>query len=132
MWLNVLMEQPRNSRISKDRWDMDRVRFHMSQPASPKREAKHVSDVLKDVVEGFEQPTQENVLLLREVWSQLVGEQIAKHSSPGFISDFTLTVFVNHPGWLPELERIKRSLLMKLGSKYPELRVHRLRLKLDT
>lgn len=125
------MEQPRNSRVSKDRWNMDKIRYHMDQPAPPKRIAKSISDILKDVVEGFEQPTQENVLVLRKAWPKLVGTQIAKYSAPGFIADFTLIVFVNHPGWMPELERSKRSLLMKLQSKYPELRIKRLRLQLD-
>lgn len=109
---------------------MDKVRFHMNAPPPPKRDIKSVADVLKDVIGSIEQPVQENVLILREAWPKLVGEQIAKHSEPGFISNFTLTVFVNHPGWMPELTRLKRPLLMKLQSNYQALRIKRLRFAL--
>jgi len=125
------MEQPRNSKTGRDRWDMDKVRFHLEKQPAPRRDFKSVGDVLKDVVEGFEQPVQENVLILREAWPKLVGSQIAKHSEPGFIKDFQLYVFVDHPGWLPELERIKRMLLQKLQSSYRELRIRGLRFSLQ-
>ncbi|MDH3981632.1 MAG: DUF721 domain-containing protein [Kiritimatiellaceae bacterium] len=124
------MEQPRNSRLNRDRWDMDKVRFHLNQPPSPQRDTKNIGDILKDIVGGFEQPVQENILILREAWPKLVGAQIATHSEPGFIKDFALNVFVDHPGWLPELERQKRPLLMKLQSNYRELRIRQLRFQL--
>ncbi len=130
MWLNPFVEQPRNSKINKDRWDIDRVRFKMAKPPSPKRDAKSVSDILKDVVGGLEQPVQESVLILRESWAKLVGAQIAQHSEPGFIKDFALYVFVDHPGWLPELERHKRPLLIKLQSGYREMRIRQIRFQL--
>lgn len=125
------MEQPRNSKANRDRWDMDKVRFHLAKQPAPQREVKSVGDVLKDVVEGFDQPVQENVLILREAWPKLVGAQIAKHSEPGFIKDFQLHVFVDHPGWLPEIERIKRMLLRKLQSSYRELHIRGLRFSLQ-
>ena len=125
------MEQPRNSKRSRDRWDMDKVRYHLDKPPSPNREIKSVGDILKDVVDGLKQPTQENVLVLRKAWPKLVGEQIAKHSEPGFIKDYALYVFVDHPGWMPELERLKRPLLMKLQNSYRELRIRQLRFSLQ-
>lgn len=124
------MEEPRNSRINRDRWDMDRVRFHLDKPPVPKRDVKTVGDILKDVISSFEEPVQESVLTLRSAWPKLVGDQIAKHSEPGFIKDFALYVFVNHPGWLPELERMKRPLLMKIQSQYPNMRIRQLRFSL--
>jgi len=83
--------------------------------------------VLKVVVLGFEQPVQESVLVLRDSWPKLIGKQISLHSHPGFIKDFTLHVFVDHPGWMPELERLKRVLLHKLQSNYREMRIRKLR-----
>jgi predicted nucleic acid-binding Zn ribbon protein len=125
------MEQPRNSKMNRDRWDMDSVRYHLDKPPAPNREIRSVGDILKDVVDGLEQPTQENILVLREAWPKLVGEQIAKHSKPGFIKDYQLYVFVDDPGWLTELSRIKRPLLMKLQSNYRELRIRQLRFSLN-
>lgn len=121
------MEQPRNSRWNKDRWALDQIRFRMDHRPSPKRDIKSVGDILKDVVGGLEQPVQESVLVLRESWKKLAGEQIAKHSEPGFIKDYALHVFVDHPGWMPELERHKRPLLMKLQSGYSEMRIRQIR-----
>ena len=120
------MEQPRNSRLNRDRWDMDRVRFHLDTPPAPRRDIKSMGDILRDVISTFEEPVQESVVTLRGVWPKLVGAQISKHSEPGFIRDFSLHVFVDHPGWLPELERMKRPLLMKIQSQYRELRIRQL------
>ncbi|HEY5653355.1 MAG TPA: DUF721 domain-containing protein [Pontiella sp.] len=125
------MEQPRKSKVNTERWDMDKVRYHLEKPPPPERGVKSVGDILKDVVDGFEQPVQENVLILREAWSSLVGPQIAAHCEPGFIKDFQLHIFVDHPGWLPELERIKRQLLMKLKSSCRELNIRRLSFSLQ-
>ena len=110
---------------------MDRVRYNLNKPPAPKRDVKSVADVLKDVVSSFEQPVQESVLVLREAWPKLVGPQIATHSEPGFIKDFALTVFVDHPGWMAELERMKRPVLMKLQASYRNLRIRHIRFALQ-
>lgn len=121
------MEQPRNRKVNRDRWALDKVRYHLGKPPPPVREVRSIANVLKDVVGGMDQPVQESILVLRNAWPKLVGEQISKHSNPGFIKDFTLNVFVDHPGWMPELERLKRVLLQKLQSNYREMRIRRLR-----
>jgi hypothetical protein len=131
MWLNAAMEQPRNRPRNDARWDVDKVRFHLDQKPAPQRDIRGLDEVLKDVVTSLGQPVQDNVLLLRKAWPDLAGDQIATYSEPGFIKDFTLTVFVNHPGWLPELERIKRTLLQKLQSEYRDMRIRKLNFSLN-
>lgn len=126
------MEQPRKSKRNAARWDMDRTRYHLGlRPPAPNREIRSIGDILPDVLEGMEQPQSENILILRNAWPKLVGEQIAKHSEPGFTKDFVLYVFVDHPGWMSELERIKRFLLQKIQSQYRELRIRKLNLLLQ-
>lgn len=125
------MEQPRKSKSNSARWDMDKVRFHLSKPPAPNRDIRSIDGILKDVIDGLEQPQSENILILRDAWPKLVGAQIAKHSSPGFIKDFTLNVFIDHPGWIPELERLKRLLLQKLQSQYRELQIRKLKFLLE-
>ena len=125
------MEQVRNSKPSPDRWDMDKVRYKLDKPMSPQRDIRGIGDILPDVIEGLEQPVQDNVLLLRKVWPELAGGPIASHSVPSFIKDFTLHVFVDHPGWMPELERTKRLLLKKLQAGYRDMRIRRLSFILD-
>lgn len=124
------MEQPRKSRKNDNRWDIDRVRYKLDKPMAPKRDVKSVGEILKNVVQDFEQPVQESVVVLRASWPKLVGQQIAQHSEPGYIKDYCLAVFVDHPGWMPELERLKRPLLMKLQSSYREMQIRRLRFEL--
>lgn len=131
MWLNADMEQARNSKTNRDRWELDKVRFHLDKPPAPHREIQEIGDILQDVVEGLEHPVQENVLVLRKAWPDLVGAQIATHSDPGFIKDFALHVFVDHPGWMPELERIKGMLLQKLQSRHRAMRIRKLNLILE-
>ena len=121
------MEQPRKNPPNRDRWDMDRVRYHLDNPPPPMRDIKTVGEVLRDVVGAMEEPVQDNVRLLRDSWPKLAGEQIASHSRPSFIKDFVLHVGVDHPGWLAELERMKRPLLLKLQSAYRELGIRQLR-----
>lgn len=125
------MEDPRNKKSNFHRWSVDKVRYHLDKEPAPHREIRAIADVLQSVLDDFEQPVQENVLLLREAWPELVGSQIAQHSQPGFIKDFSLHIFVDHPGWLPELERMKRPLLLKLQSSYRELNIRKLRFSLE-
>lgn len=85
---------------------------------------------MQDVVAGLEQPQDENILILRKAWPEIAGAQIAKHSDPLVLQNFVLQVEVDHPGWLPELERMKRILLQKLQSSYRELRIRQLHFSL--
>ena len=121
-----VMEQPRNSKRNFARWDIDKVRYRLSKPPAPNREIRSLEDILPDILAGLRVPQSENILILRKAWPQLAGEQIAQHSEPGFIKDFALYIHVDHPGWMPELERHKRILLQKLQSQYRELRIRRL------
>ena len=125
------MEQPRKSKRNTARWDMDKVRYKLDKPLAPNREIRSLGDILPDVLEGLEQPQSENILILRDAWPKLVGAQISKHSEPGFVKDFALYVYVDHPGWMPELERFKRVLLQKLQSQYRELRIRKLHFLLE-
>jgi predicted nucleic acid-binding Zn ribbon protein len=113
------------------RWDVDKTRYHLNKQPSPNREIRSVGEILNDVVDGLQEPQCENILIVRKAWPELVGAQISKHSEPGFIKDFTLHVYVNHPGWLAELERIKRTLLQKFQSQYRELRIRKLSFLLE-
>ncbi|WP_322607469.1 DUF721 domain-containing protein [Pontiella agarivorans] len=97
---------------------------------APQRDMKSVGEILKDVVSDFEQPVQEYVVVLRNAWERLAGPQIAKHSEPGYIKDRALVVIVDHPGWIPELERMKRPLLLKIQSSYTSMQIRQLRFEL--
>lgn len=120
------MEDPRQSKRNYARWELDRVRYKLDNPSAPKRDIRSIGDILKDVVQEFDEPIDENLRVLRAAWPKLVGQQIAKHSHPGALSGGLLNVYVDHPGWLSELECIKRILLQKLQAQYANLRIHQL------
>jgi predicted nucleic acid-binding Zn ribbon protein len=124
------MEDPRQSKTNWSRWNVDRVRYRLDKPPAPNRDIQPIGEVLKDVVSGLEQPRDENILLLQKAWPEIAGEQIAKHSEPASLQSFVLCVDVDHPGWLPELERMKRILLQKLQARYRELRIRKLHFSL--
>ena len=124
------MEDPRKSKANWGRWNVDRIRFHLDKPPAPSRDIRPIGEILKDVVAGLEQPQDENMLVLRKAWPEIAGAQIAKHSHPSLLQNFVLQVDVDHPGWLPELERLKRVLLQKLQSNYRELRIRQLHFRL--
>jgi predicted nucleic acid-binding Zn ribbon protein len=121
------MEQPRNNKSTAARWDVDKVRCRLEVPPAPQREIRGIGEILDDVVEGLSVPQCENILILRKAWPELVGAPIAMHSEPGFIKDFALHVFVDHPGWMSELERSKRLFLQRLQGSYANLRIRHLR-----
>lgn len=125
------MEQPRKSKFNAARWDLDKVRYRLRKSPAPHREVRSLDGILKDVLGSLEQPQSDDLLILREAWEKLAGDQLAKHSTPGFIQNFSLFVYVDHPGWLPELERVKRILLQKLQSQYKSLRIRRLNFVLE-
>lgn len=124
------MEDPRQSKRNIARWDMDKVRYHLEKPPAPNRNIRRIDDILKDVVDGLEAPQCENTLVLRDAWPKLVGKQIANHSHPVSLEYHVLTISIDHPGWIPELERLKRVLLQKLQARYPSLQIRQLNLML--
>lgn len=124
------MEDPRKGKTNWGRWTVDRIRYHLDKPPAPNRDIRPIGDVLKDVVAGLEQPQDENILILRAAWPEIAGEQIAQHSQPACLQHFVLHVDVDHPGWLPELERLKRVLLQKLQSNFRDLRIRQLHFSL--
>ena len=124
------MEEPRNKKVNRDRWELDSVRYQMSQPAAPQRDTVSVKDIVAEVAAGFDQPLQESIRVLRSVWPKLVGASIALQSEPGFIKEGTLYIFVSQAGWLSELARIRLLILHKIEDRYTEMNIRRLQFEL--
>ena len=124
------MEEPRNRKVNRDRWELDRVRYQMSQPAAPQRDTVAVKDIVAEVAAGLDQPLQESIRVLRSVWPKLVGASIALHSKPGLIKDGTLYIFVSQAGWLSELARMRLLILHKIEDRYRDMNIRRLQFEL--
>ncbi len=124
------MEEPRDRKVNRDRWELDRVRYQMSKPAAPKRDMVAVKDIVAEVAAGLEQPLQESIRVLRSEWPKLVGTSIALQSEPGFIKEGILYIFVNQACWLSELERMRNLILRKIEDHYQEMNIRRLQFEL--
>ena len=80
------MEDIRNKVFDKERFNIDKERLKIIHYESPKRDAKPLSAILPSVINSLEAPVQDSILILRDNWNSLFGEQISKYSQPAFLS----------------------------------------------
>jgi len=124
------MEEPRNRKVNRDRWELDRVRYQLDQPPAPARDIMALKDLLGAVADGLDQPLQESIRTLKKEWASIVGEPIAMQSEPAFIREDVLYIFVQQAGWLSELSRMRGPLLRKIEGTYSEMNIRKLHFEL--
>ena len=95
------------------------------------RDAAPLEKILESVVSELNQPEDPRISILRDKWASIVGPQNAKYSQPGAIQGINLLIQISHPGWLPELRKHARKILMEIQRNYPELKIRRLYFELD-
>lgn len=104
---------------SKSEFNDPHVQAHRRSAAKrPNRPADALESILQEVSEDLDQPVDPRVSLLKDRWSEIAGEQIAKHSQPQYIDRFILYIQVNHPGWMPELQKAKRPILSRVQQAF--------------
>ncbi len=70
---------------------------------------KLVPTVMKGL--GLEQRLQQSQVFF--LWPQIVGADIARHAQPVSLRNGLLILAVDHPGWLQELSRYHKPLLLQ-------------------
>lgn len=70
---------------------------------------KLVPTVMKGL--GLEQRLQQSQVFF--LWPQIVGTDIARHAQPVSLRNKLLIIAVDHPGWLQELSRYHKPLLLQ-------------------
>jgi predicted nucleic acid-binding Zn ribbon protein len=60
---------------------------------------------------GLEQRLQQSQVFF--LWPQIVGADIARHAQPVSLRNKLLIIAVDHPGWLQELSRYHKPLLLQ-------------------
>ena len=68
-----------------------------------------VPAVVKEL--GLEQRLQQSQVFF--LWPDIVGKDIARHAQPVSLRNKLLIVAVDHPGWLQELSRYHKTLLLQ-------------------
>jgi predicted nucleic acid-binding Zn ribbon protein len=80
---------------------------HGPKPASPTNLL--VPMVMKKL--GLEQRLQQSQVFY--LWAEIVGSDVARHAQPVSLRNGQLVVAVDHPGWLQELSRYHKPLILQ-------------------
>lgn len=94
-----------------------------SQPFGLGREPKGIADVLAGVTSemGWKSPLAQSELM--SAWPQLVGDELAAHSSPVGIDDGTLTVRCDSTAWATQLRLLRGQVTTTIVQRYPDARI---------
>jgi|LSQX01.3.fsa_nt_gb predicted nucleic acid-binding Zn ribbon protein len=104
-----------------DKWQLTRERFQIADPAppAPDADALPVADFVDDILKNMKLDSHAKAGQITEVWPEIVGPQIARHTRPGHYDNQLLTVFVSHPAWLMELRGAPaREILTRLQDRF--------------
>ena len=122
------MEDIRNKIFNKERFEIDKDRLKILHYESPRRDAKPIKDILPSIIKTLDEPIQDSILILRENWIELFGEQISKFSQPAFIKNRCLFIYVFHPGWITELKKSSKLILVKLNENFNSIIIRDIKL----
>ncbi|MEC8517299.1 MAG: DUF721 domain-containing protein [Verrucomicrobiota bacterium] len=122
------MEDIRNKIFNKERFEIDKDRLKILHYESAKRDAKPIKDILPSIIKTLDEPIQDSILILRDNWLKLFGEQISKFSQPAFIKNRCLFIYVFHPGWITELKKSSKLILVKLNENFNSIIIRDIKL----
>lgn len=103
----------------KSEYSDPHVQKHRRSAASrPDRLADTLAGILQKVAADFESQVDPRIALLQDRWKEIAGPQIALHSEPQYIDRFILYILVDHPGWMQELQKIRRVALARIQKTF--------------
>ena len=69
---------------------------------------------------------------LADAWTDVAGQDVARHSRPGLLENGVLTVYVDSSVWLSEISRYGRNALLdNLRRRFSRARIREIRVRLD-
>ncbi len=83
---------------------------------SPPKKLTRLVDILNSTLKNLNVEKTFQVYPIWQKWEEIVGADIAKRTKPDTVQEGVLTVSVEHPVWLTELQAQKPLLLKKLES----------------
>lgn len=112
--------------FNPDAWRVRREFLRISDPLPPPpfKDGEPVSDAVSRVVKALGVPAADSDALgIVRDWAEIVGPDIAKHATPGDLSNGTLTIRVKGSVWFAELRRsAPRLLLPKLQARFASVK----------
>lgn len=125
------MDELRNKKISRARWELDSIRFHLEKTPAPMRSIRTLQELIPEVLPNMDTPVDERVTEIKKRWKEWVGEPIFHQTTIQSIEQKVLIVLVKNSGWISELERIKRVVLQKINDHFGSKQIQRIQFLLD-
>jgi predicted nucleic acid-binding Zn ribbon protein len=98
-----------------------------SQPFEPGREPRGLGLLIDSLADelGWTSPLAKSELI--SAWSDVVGDETAKHSEPAGIEQGVLTVRCDSTGWATQLRLMRGELLVHIERRFPQAGVESIR-----
>ena len=128
---SLLVDELRNKKISRARWELDSIRFHLEKTPAPMRSIRTLQELIPEVLPNMNTPVDERVTEIKKRWKEWVGEPIFHQTTIQSIEQKVLIVLVKNSGWISELERIKRVVLQKINDHFGSKQIQRIQFLLD-
>jgi hypothetical protein len=128
---SLLVDELRNKKISRARWELDSIRFHLEKTPAPMRSIRTLQELIPEVLPNMDTPVDERVTEIKKRWKEWVGEPIFHQTTVQSIDQKVLIVLVKHSGWISELERIKRVVVQKMNDHFGSKQIQRIQFLLD-
>ena len=92
---------------------------------------RRVGDLLPGILKGLGLEGKLEEKRLREQWPRIVGEAIARRSTPQTMRGSTLVIEVENNVWMNEIQFHRSEIVRKIRREFPSLEIEDIRLKLE-
>ena len=82
------------------------------------KKARHIRNVVDDLLNRWEKTTVKKGNAVREAWSEITEEETKKHARPVSLKNGTLMVMVDNSSWLYKMTLEKNNVLQKFNKAY--------------
>lgn len=86
-------------------------------------EFKKASDVISSLFAGFDVNGMQQSNSFVKSWKEIVGDQIAAHSTVIDVDRGVVVIEVDHPGWSQQILFKKKHIIYGLSRSYPDLHI---------
>ena len=106
----------------------------MENQMRKKRSLTPASDILEDIFKNKRSGLSDGYFLCQLVsfWEDIAGESIAKAGQPVKVTKQELTISLPSSSHLQEMQFIKEELRHKINQRFPNRKIRRIRLKIQT
>ncbi|THB81038.1 MAG: DUF721 domain-containing protein [Desulfobacteraceae bacterium] len=90
----------------------------------------HISGILDKALGQFRKESDTHLTRIWDVWSDAVGEPIARNAKPHAFKDKILIVHVSSSAWIHQLSFLEKDMLSSINSKIAPSQVEQIRFQI--